>query len=160
MSNMLHNLGECVTGRVMDLLPENLRNKAYAQNLRLDRALSKKFVFKLAQTKEELEACFQLLHGEYVAAGFMKPAPSGLRVTLHHALPTTSTLMCCHEGRVIGTVSLIRENKFGFPMQRIFRLDEIFREGGNVAEVSALAISKNFRAVRNRILMPLLKFLY
>lgn len=126
----------------------------------LDKPLSKKYVFKLAQTREELEACFRLLHDEYVRAGFMEPDPSGMRITLHHALPTTSTLMCRYGRRVVGTISLIRENGLGFPVQRIFRLDEIFREGGNVAEVSALAIDRRFRAIRNRIMMPLLKFLY
>jgi hypothetical protein len=126
----------------------------------LNKPLSKKFVFKLAQTREELEACFHLLHDEYVRAGFMKPDPSGMRVTIHHALPTTSTLMCRHGKCVVGTVSLIRENVLGFPMQRIFNLDEIVREGGNVAEVSALAIDRRFHTAKNQIVMPFLKFLY
>jgi hypothetical protein len=160
MSRLLHNLGENLAGRVLDLLPANLRAKTYGSMLWLDKPLSKKFVFTLAQTKEELEACFRLLHEEYTHAGFMKPDPSGMRVMLHHALPTTSTLMCCYNGHVVGTVSLIRESKFGFPMQRIFNLDEVFRQGGNVAEVSSLAIDKRFRSMRNRLMMPLLKFLY
>ncbi|MCL1860178.1 MAG: hypothetical protein FWG52_01410 [Proteobacteria bacterium] len=126
----------------------------------LDKPLSKKYVFKLAQTREELEACFRLLHDEYVRAGFMEPTPSGLRITLHHALPTTSTLMCRYGKRVVGTISLIRENGLGLPMQRIFGLDEIFREGGNVAEMSALAIDGRFHAIKDRVIIPLLKFLY
>ena len=134
--------------------------KACVLASRLDKALSKRFVFKLAQTREELEACFRLLHDEYVRAGLMDPEPSGMRVTLHHALPTTSTLMCRYGERVLGTVSLIRENGLGFPMQRIFDLGEIIRESGSVAEVSALAIDKHFHAVKDRIMMPLLKFLY
>jgi len=127
---------------------------------RLDKPLSKKFVFKLAQTREELEACFRLLHDEYVRAGFMEPDPSGMRVTFHHALPTTSTLMCRYGKRVVGTVSLIRENGLGFPMQRAFDLNEVIQEGGSVAEVSALAISRRFHAAKGRVVMPLLKFLY
>ncbi|MDR2014905.1 MAG: hypothetical protein LBP99_04685 [Azoarcus sp.] len=126
----------------------------------LNKSLPKKFVFKLAQTREELEACFRLLHDEYVRAGFMKPDPSGMRITIHHALPTTSTLMCRHGKHVVGTVSLIRENGLGFPMQRIFNLDEIVQKSGNVAEVSALAINRRFYAAQGRIVMPLLKFLY
>jgi hypothetical protein len=127
---------------------------------RLDKPLSKKFVFKLAQTKEELEACFRLLHDERVRSGRMEPDPSGMWLTLHHVLPTTSMLMCRYGTRVIGTVSLIRENSLGFPMQQIFDLNEIFRTGGNVAEVSALAIDSRYRRIKNRILIPLLKFLY
>ncbi|MDR2880666.1 MAG: hypothetical protein LBV29_02025 [Azoarcus sp.] len=134
--------------------------KMCAPMSRLDKPLSRKFIFKLAQTRGELEGCFRLLHDEYVQAGFMKPDPSGMRVTLHHAFPTTSTLMCGYDGQVVGTVSLIRENGLGFPMQRIFDLDEIFQAGGSVAEVSALAVCRRFHSVKDRILMPLLKFLY
>jgi hypothetical protein len=141
-------------------LPESIALKACESAQWLDRPLSKKFVFKLAQTREELEACFHLLHDEYVRAGFMKPDPSGMRVTIHHALPTTSTLLCRYENRVVGTVSLIRENGLGFPMQKIFNLDEILRQRGNVAEVSALAINRRLLAAKSRIMMPLLKFLY
>jgi hypothetical protein len=136
------------------------RMKICEPTSRLDKPLSKKFVFKLAQTREELEACFRLLHDEYVRAGFMEPDPSGMRVMFHHALPTTSTLMCRYGNRVVGTVSLVRENGRGFPMQRAFDLGEVIREGGSVAEVSALAISRRFHAAKDRVMMPLLKFLY
>jgi hypothetical protein len=63
-----------------------------------------------------------LLHDAYVAAGFMKPAVSGLRVTIYHALPTTTTLCAKFDGQVVGTLSLIRESVFGFPLQAIFDL--------------------------------------
>lgn len=160
MNEMLQRMSDSIVGRLIDCLPEALRAVTYRQGLQLGKPLSRKFVFKLAQTKEELEGCFRLLHDEYVHAGFMKPDPSGLRVMLHHALPTTSVLMCCHESTVVGTVSLIRENKQGFPMQRAFSLGDVLQLRGNVAEVSALAISRKFHAARNKILMPMLKFLY
>ncbi|MCL2162525.1 MAG: hypothetical protein FWH56_11750 [Betaproteobacteria bacterium] len=160
MDGWLRDLGDNRAGRVEDLLLGVHRMKTCVLTSRLDKPLSKRFVFKLAQTREELEACFRLLHDEYVLAGFMEPDPSGMRVTLHHALPTTSTLMCRYGKRVVGTVSLIRENGLGFPMQRIFDLGEIVREGGSVAEVSALAIDRRFHVLKDRIMMPLLKFLY
>jgi hypothetical protein len=159
MNKMLHNLGENLASRIIGLLPA-VRAKTYGQISRFDQPLAKEYVFKLAQTKEELEACFRLLYREYVKEGLMKPDPRGMRVMLHHALPTTSMLMCCYKERVIGTVSLIRESKLGFPMQRVFNLDEIFQVGGNVAEVSALVLDSNSRALRSQVLMPLLKFLY
>ncbi|GHT84269.1 hypothetical protein FACS1894154_10200 [Betaproteobacteria bacterium] len=144
----------------MGLLPKSVRTAIYARRLHLDRPLSRKFVFKLAQTKEELEACFRLLHDTYVAAGLMAPDPSGLRVTLFHALPTTSTLMCKYGDRIVGTVSLIRKSQLGFPMQSAFDLGEVRRESGNIAEVSSLAIDPRFNAAGYRMLMPMLKFLY
>jgi hypothetical protein len=72
-------------------------------------------------------ACFKLLHDAYVSEGFMKPGPSGLRATIYHALPTTTTLCAKVDGKVVGTLSLIRESVFGFPLQAIFDLTEIGR---------------------------------
>ena len=90
------------------------------------------------QTKEELEACFRLLHDAYVRRGYMKPDPSGMRVTIYHALPTTTTLCALFDGKVVGTISLIRESAIGFPLQRIFDLTSVRAKRGNIAEVSAL----------------------
>jgi hypothetical protein len=61
---------------------------------------------------------------------------------------------------VVGTVSLIRKSKLGFPMQRIFDLEPVRREGGNMAEVSGLAIERRFDSAISQVLIPLLKFMY
>jgi hypothetical protein len=71
-----------------------------------------------------------LLHDAYVGSGFMKPHPSGMRVTIYHALPTTTTLCAKYDGQVVGTLSLIRESVLGFPLQRIFDLTAIREKKG------------------------------
>lgn len=141
-------------------LPRGPRYALYRDRIKCDFSPSEKLVLKLAETREELEACFKLLHDAYVAVDFMKPDPSGMRITFYHALPTTSTLLASHNGRVVGTVSLIRESLAGFPMQRIFNIDAIRDAGGNIAEVSALAIDRRFQAKGGIILFPLMKFMY
>ncbi|WP_199873435.1 N-acyl amino acid synthase FeeM domain-containing protein [Ideonella sp. A 288] len=115
---------------------------------------------KIAETRDELEACFRLLHDAYVAAGFMVPDPSGMRVTPYHALPTTTTLCAKFEGRVVGTMTLIRDGVFGFPMQSAFDLTSVRAKRGQIAEVSALAIHPDFRTTGGWILFPLMKFMY
>ena len=115
---------------------------------------------KIADTREELEACFALLHDAYVGEGFMAPDPSGLRVTDYHALPTTTTLCAKLDGRVVGTLSLIREGVFGFPMQTAFDLSSVRAKPGRIAEVSALAVHRDHRGTGGRILFPLMKFMY
>lgn len=120
----------------------------------------KRLILKIAETKEELEACFKLLHDAYVGSGFMRPDPSGMRVTIYHALPTTTTLCAKFDGEVVGTISLIRESVFGFPLQSIFDLHEIREEVGQLAEVSALAVHSKFRNTGGTILFPLMKFMY
>lgn len=160
MRRAIKQFAKRLAPRLAACLPQRLRFAAYSRMIRCDERLSDKLVFKLAETEAELEDCFRLLHEAYVDAGFMRPDPSGLRVTVYHALPTTSTLLCRSGERVIGTVSLIRESALGFPMQRIFDLGAIRQAGGNIAEVSALAIDRRYRSASGRILLPLLKFMY
>ncbi len=145
---------------LLPVLPFALRSRFYRRMVHCDPAPPASITLKLAETKEELEACFRLLHDAYVRAGLMQPHPSGLRATLYHALPTTSTLLARWDGEVVGTVSLIRQSRLGFPLQKIFHIDAIEQIGGNIAEVSALAVAPRFQARGGTILFPLLKFMY
>jgi hypothetical protein len=144
----------------LGLLPTELRHGLYRSFVDCDPAPGPALELKIADTQDELEACFALLHDAYVASGFMQPDPSGLRVTAYHALPTTTTLCAKMHGRVVGTLSLIREGVFGFPMQSAFDLAAVRAKQGRIAEVSALAIHPDYRATGGRILFPLMKFMY
>jgi hypothetical protein len=141
-------------------LPRGLRFAAYRRMVECDPAPRLRLELKIAQTQDELEACFALLHDAYVASGFMQPHPSGLRVTPYHALPTTTTLCAKVDGRVAGTLSIVREGVFGFPMQSAFDLSAVRAREGRIAEISALAIAPEFRRTGGTILFPLMKFMY
>ena len=119
-----------------------------------------RLVLKIADQQDELEACFRILHDSYVAAGFMRPDPSGMRVTIYHALPSTTTLCAKWDGQVVGTISIIREGVFGFPLQSVFELAPVRSRMGRVAEISALAIAPAFRRTGGKLLFPLMKFMY
>lgn len=119
-----------------------------------------RLTLKIADTKEELEGCFAVLHDTYVESGFMKPDPSGMRLSVHYALPTTTILCAIYDGKVAGTVSLIRENLLGMPLQEAFDLTELRSKGGCIVEISALAISRRFRKNSGSILLALMKFVY
>jgi hypothetical protein len=141
-------------------LPRRTRFAIYRSFVECDAEPDARLVLKIAETQEELEACFKLLHDAYVGSGFMKPDPSGMRVTIYHALPTTTTLCAKFDGEVVGTLSLIRESLFGFPLQAIFDLNSVRESKGQVAEVSALAVHPRFRKTGGTILFPLMKFMY
>ena len=141
-------------------LPRGLRFSIYRSFVDCDSTPSSRLELKIAETQAELEACFALLHDAYVESGFMRPDPSGLRVTIYHALPTTTTLCAKWDGQVVGTISLIRESVFGFPLQKVFDLSGVRQKGGNLAEVSALAVHRAFRKTGGTILFPLMKFMY
>jgi len=119
-----------------------------------------RLTLKIADSKEELEGCFAVLHDTYVESGFMKPDPSGMRLNIHSALPTTTTLCALHDGKVAGTVSLIRDSVLGMPLQDAFDLTELRAKGGRIVEISALAVSRMFRRNNGSILLPLMKFVH
>jgi len=146
--------------RFFNFLPTKRRFAVYRNFVDCNPEPTDRLVLKIADTQEELEACFKLLHDAYVDSGFMTPDPSGMRVTIYHALPTTTTLCAKFDGEVVGTLSLIRESVLGFPLQRIFDLSALRAKKGNIAEVSALAIHRRFRRTGGSILFPLMKFMY
>ena len=146
--------------KLISWLPRGQRFKVFRSFADCNPAPSQRLVLKIAETKEELEACFAVLHDAYVDSGFMKPDPSGMRITIYHALPTTTTLCAKFDGQVVGTISLIRESALGVPLQRIFDLSAVRAKEGYIAEVSALAVHRDFRKTGGSILFPLMKFMY
>jgi len=145
--------------RLFGALPRGLRFWLYRRMVSVQVQPDAELEFKIAETAQELEACFRLLHDAYVGAGFMKPDPSGMRITIYHALPTTTTLCAKYRGEVVGTISIIREGVFGFPMQAIFDLEPVRARGGQIAEISALAVSPAFRKTGGEVLFPLMKYM-
>jgi hypothetical protein len=141
-------------------LPRRWRFAILRQMVDCDPAPDPRLELKIAETRDELEACFALLHDAYVGSGFMAPHPSGLRVTPYHALPTTTTLCAKFDGEVVGTLSLVREGVFGFPMHGAFDLSTVRAREGRIAEVSALAVHPSFRRTGGTVLFPLMKFMY
>jgi hypothetical protein len=145
--------------RAVTCLPRAWRFALYRAMVQCDPTPDPRLELKIAQTQDELEACFRILHDSYVAAGFMKPDPSGLRVTVYHALPTTTTLCAKWDGRVVGTISIIREGVFGFPLQSVFDLTGLRALGGKITEVSSLAVDPSFRKTGGMVMFPLMKFM-
>ena len=146
--------------KLFSFFPKSIRFSIYRSFVDGDPKPDERLQLKIAATREELEACFKLLHDAYVSSGFMRPDASGMRATIYHALPTTTTLCAKFDGEVVGTISLIRESVFGFPLQAIFDLRQVRAKGGKIAEVSALAVHPKFRKTGGTILFPLMKFMY
>lgn len=158
MRSLRKSLHQLVRGSIAGL-PRAWRFAIYRSFVDCDSHPDSRLELKIAETREELEACFKLLHDAYVDSGFMKPDPSGLRVTIYHALPTTTTLCAKFDGEVVGTLSLIRESALGFPLQQIFDLSKVRGKGGQIAEASALAVHPRFRRTGGAVMFPLMKFM-
>jgi hypothetical protein len=144
----------------MGALPRETRFALYRRMVDCSGTADSRLTLAIATTQADLEACFSLLHDAYVACGFMHPHQSGLRVTPYHALPTTTTLFARFDDQIVGTLSIIREGEFGFPLQSAFDLSAVRAQPGRIAEISALAIHPRFRSTGGFILFPLMKFMY
>jgi hypothetical protein len=156
----LRQLGHRALRSLVASLPQRWRFAILRQMVDCEPTPDPRLELKIADTCDELEACFALLHDAYVGSGFMAPHPSGLRVTPYHALPTTTTLCAKFDGEVVGTLSLVREGVFGFPMHGAFDLSAVRAREGRIAEVSALAVHPRFRRTGGTVLFPLMKFMY
>ena len=156
----LQRQGRRIVRSLLAALPTSVRFSLYRSTVDCEPVTQGRLELKIAETQEELEACFGLLHDAYVASGFMRPHPSGLRVTPYHALPTTTTLCAKVDGQVVGTLSIVREGVFGFPMQAVFDIAGVRAKEGRIAEISALAIHPRWRKTGGSILFPLMKFMY
>lgn len=144
--------------RLLALCPRAIRHHFFRASLALDIDPPGALVVKLAETREELEAAFRLLHDMHVAAGGA-PHPSGMRYTMHHSLPTTSTIIALWQGNVVGTISIFRDNPFGFPHSEAHAAS--FRGGDSrLAEIAALAVHPDFRGKKREIHFCLLKYVY
>ncbi len=143
--------------KAINFLPKPLKYALFRRLVQLPDNLSPDITFKLAETKEELESAFGLLHDSYVEVGLMKPDPSGLRVTAYHALPSTITIIGISQKNVVATLTIIRDSPLGLPSDNFVDLKNLRLGGARIAEISALAIQPKYRG---RLLFYLLKHMY
>ncbi len=139
--------------------PRYIRKKI-CKRINLEEKLDSSLIFKVAETHDEFEQAFQLLHDAYVAEGYMEEHPEKVRVTSYHALPTTTILIAKLGEEVVGTVSIIKNGDFGLPVGKVLNLNEYTRPGEHIGEVSSLAIKKGHNSFNGKILFPLFKFMY
>jgi hypothetical protein len=141
-------------------LPRSLRFAIFRGQLTLPSVEDNPLIFKPAETEYEFRSAFSVLHDCYVEFQYMKADKSGLRVTPYHLLHNTVTLIVKKENEVIGTVSIVRDNPLGLPMDKIFDLSHFRQSGRRIGEISALAIHKDFRGKKGAVLHLIMRYLW
>lgn len=141
-------------------LPKKLKHELIRQTIKIPSVLPESLIIKVAETKSELEQAYRILHDSYVEMGYAKPQECGMRITKYFALPTTTTFVALWDGQVVGTMSLIRQSTMGLPLEKEFDLSQIRQSGAMIAEVSSLAIHRDFRHQRGSIFLPLCKYFH
>ncbi|MFW5656698.1 MAG: N-acyl amino acid synthase FeeM domain-containing protein [Bacteroidota bacterium] len=51
------------------------------------------------------------------------------------------------QGEIIGSIRLVNDNLFGFPLERLYPLDK-YREGKNIVEACRFSVAKKYRSTR------------
>lgn len=127
----------------------------------IDDKLNGRVDFALARGIQSFDAAFRLVHDQYVWRSYMNPRPSGRRLSVHHALPTTKVFVAEAGCQVVGTVTLIQDSLIGLPMDDLYRAElALLREEGRlVAEASALALHPDYRSAGAVILLHLVRML-
>jgi GNAT superfamily N-acetyltransferase len=115
--------------------------------------------FGLALDRHTLDQAFRLQHDQYVAQGYMDPHPSGWRLSVHTALPSTRVFVARDNDRVVATVAVIVDSPLGLPMAEIYE-EELRGFRGprhNLAEVSGLAVHPDYQKSGLAILLRLIR---
>jgi len=139
--------------RMMRRLPASISGPMVRNSLVIDRRHAEDVVFKVADTRDELEAAYHLVHEVYLREGYTDPHESQLRVNLRYALPTTATIIGVCGGEVVITLTVIGDSSLGLPMDMIFS-EELYglrQQGRHLVEIGALASHPDFRRRRQAL---------
>lgn len=154
------NYKRALKRELLNLLPKPIKHRLMRQLLDIKADLPFKMEFKIAETQSELQQAFEILHDNYVQCSFMEPHPSGMRLNKYSLLPSTTTLIMIVEGSVVGTVSIITRTSIGLPLESRFNIEEYIQPDEIVAEVSALAIHKDFSRGKAQLFLPICNYFY
>lgn len=145
--------------KFMNHMPVVIQDEVVRRTIDLPREIPEGLVFKIAETEEELEATFRLVYDAYAKLGYCDENPYKLRATVYHALSTTSTVLAIDNGKVIGTVTIVRDNVFGLPSEKIFNLRSLRQQSQRLAEITSLVIHPDYRREKGGcILFTMLRF--
>ena len=145
---------------IWNRLTPGIRQHLIRRSIDLSRQ-SNRYIFKIAETKEELEGAYRLLYDSYLRTGLMDPHPNQMRCNVYQSLPYTTTVICKEGNRIIGTIGIIKDSPIGFPSDKVFKEQNDFyrKKGFHLCELSALAVSPGNRG-NHEVSLSLMKFMY
>ncbi|MBD2463096.1 hypothetical protein H6G89_18840 [Oscillatoria sp. FACHB-1407] len=142
--------------------PQSSHAQKLREKIKIKFDISGDLIFKIAETKSELEQAFQLVHDAYAQEGYIEPHPSGIRVCLMDALPTATTFVGMQGDKVVATTSLFPDSALGLPLDTIYKseADHIRHQYRRIAEVGKLASNPDFRFRDSSIPLHLNKIMF
>lgn len=97
--------------------------------------------YRVARSKEELEKAYLLVYNEYLKRDYVCESSSKLRLSLHNALPSTSTFIAVLEKEIFSTVTIVADSELGLPMDESYHeeLSQLRKQNKKLCEVTMLA---------------------
>jgi hypothetical protein len=127
--------------KTTDRLSPSVVAKKLRSKININTGKANGFRFKIAERKDEFEGACRLVHDQYVQKGYMERRKSGMRLSLFHALPETTTFIGKKNDLLIYTLTVFQDSELGLPMDSIYKeeLAKLRAQGRKIAEVGALA---------------------
>lgn len=146
--------------KLIQKMPEPVRYFCIRRIFTFSYELPEGITFKIAETAEEMEQAFRIIHDGYVERKLMDESSSKLRITKYFALPTTSVIVCKYHNKVVATASVIQDSQFRLPTDEFRDLDQFRKKDLKLVEVSGLAIDKSWRHQNGKLMIPLSKYMW
>lgn len=97
--------------------------------------------YRVARTKEELEKAYLLVYNEYLKRNYICQSSAELRLSIHNALPSTSTFIAVLENEIFSTATIVADSELGLPMDETYHeeLSQLRKQNKKLCEVTMLA---------------------
>lgn len=145
--------------KLFQLLPEKIKSGIIRNSISIDESQLEGIEIRVASNKNEVNQAFKLLYESYHANGLMDRKDHELRVTKYHCLPTSIIIVAIYNGEVIGTVTHVLDSQLGLPSEGAVDISSFRKRGKRIAEISALAIKKEFRRSHS-LMFSLTRYMY
>lgn len=97
--------------------------------------------YRVARTRQELEAAYALVYKEYLKRGYINPDGERIKLSIFNALPQTTTFIALLEKQIVATATVVPDSPLGLPMDKIYHeeLCSLRQRNDKICEVSMLA---------------------
>ena len=115
-------------------------------------------VFKEAKTEKELNLVFRLRYKIYLNENYIEPNKKGVfkdEYDLH-----SINFIVLKKNRPIGITRLVLNSKVGFPTENLFNFNRPKIPRNKLAEISRVAIDKEFKGREGLVMIGLVKMIY
>lgn len=96
----------------------------------------------IASNMDEMKDAFSLVYKTYMQSGLQQSNSSSMRIGFHDILPSSYLLIVKIDGKVCGTLTLVRDTNGKLPIDELFgkEIARIRETGSLICELSALAV--------------------